>query len=490
MSPAAARRPAARRRASPVRKPKPRSPTPPQVRASEWDPKVGLEILEAVLGQVSGPADARYYQDLWTTLRCANTVLYQPHNEFISSVSLRVATREGRLGVATTSDLSPLGLRSLVETAQAMARVAPPVSWFPGFPENPRGPTPKVPFSRRVLESDLERHGKELAEAFAAVQDSLGPARISGVYNLGASLLAVANTSGLRRSSLRSSTQASFLTELPDRDPPVSGWAEGAHWDPGQVDLTRLAMEAVAATPKTPPKMARPGTYRVLLSGSALSEMMSFLAWAGLGANAVHEGWSFLVGKEGKRLISKAVSLTDDPLNTSGLPAPVDYEGLLSRRRPIVRDGIFNGAAHDVLSAARDKAGPTANALPPEAPFGELGPIPSHLSMAPGRAGTEELVKELKEGILVTRFHYVRSVHPGKTIITGMTRDGTYRVEKGEVREPITNLRFTESILTALDGVELVGRASRCYADERGFIAQVLSPVVSRAFTFTSATTF
>lgn len=455
-----------------------------------WEPKAGLEVLEKVLSQTSGPADVRYYQDRWITLRCANTVLYQPHAEEVTSLSLRVATPEGRLGVATTSDLSSAGLAALVQAAQSMARVAPPVSGFPGFPPDPKGATVPAPFARGVLEEDLERHGQEIADAFGEVQEELGPARISGVYNAGASLLAVANTSGLRRSSLRSSVQASFLTELPGREPPVSGWAEAAHWDPKKIDLSRLAMEAVAATPRTPPKMARPGTYRVLLSGSALSEMMSFLSWAGLGANAVHEGWSFLVGQERRRLVAPEVVLTDDPRSPAGLPAPIDFEGQPTRPRPVVRDGIFTGPAHDTLTGARGHVPSTANALPPEAPFGELGPIPTHLSMAPGRAGTEELLKELKDGILVTRFHYVRLVHPGKTIITGMTRDGTYRVARGEVVEPVTNLRFTESILTALHGVELVGKASRCYADERGWMAQVLSPVVSGAFTFTSATTF
>jgi PmbA protein len=450
----------------------------------------GLEVLEELLGLVQGPADARFYEDRWITLRCANTSLYQPHADQSRGVSLRVATPEGRFGVATTSDLSKEGLKALVATASSLARVAPPTEGFQGFPGPDGERTPPIAFSPKVLDEDLEPLGERLAEAFQVIEEALGPARISGVYNQGLSVVAVANTSGLRRGYRRSAAQASLLSELPQRDPPVSGWSEGGHWDPSKVDLAELAREAVVATAKSAPQACEPGKYRVLLLGPAVSEFVNFLSYLGLGANSVEEGWSFLVEGKGKRLVAPAFELTDDPLSPEGIPSAVDFEGLPHRPRPVFHDGVAQGPAYDTLTGARAKVPSTRNAIPPEAPYGDLGPVPRHLKMAAGEHGWDELVKELKTGILVTRFWYVRAVHPGKTLLTGMTRDGTYWVENGEIKHPIRNLRFTESILDTFAGVEAIGRRLRCHADERGFFCPVLAPIVSRAFTFTSATSF
>ncbi len=448
------------------------------------------ELLERVLAAVHEPADVRYYREQWTTLRSANSMLYQPHSETVESISLRICSEDGRLGVATSTEISAEGIAALVRRARALAQVAPAVRDFPGFPEDPGTPTPAIPVARGVFQDDLEARGQALADAFAVVEDEIGPARISGVVNQGISQLAVANTSGLHRNSYRTVAQANFLTEIASRDPPPSGWAEMAHWDPARLDLIGLAREAARITPRVRPRMAKPGRYRVLLSGSALFELLSFLSWMGLGALSVEEGWSFLVNGQGKRVAAPEITLVDDPRNPRGLPAALDAEGLPMRRRTLIDRGVARGPAHDTLTAARARTRSTANALPPEAPAGSIGPIPRNLLLRPGTATLEELVKELRRGILVTRFHYVRSVHPGKTTLTGMTRDGTYWVERGEVQHPITNLRFTEGILSTLAGTELVGGKVRAYGDERGFMSAVLPSLVSRSFTFPSATTF
>ena len=58
----------------------------------------------------------------------------------------------------------------------------------------------------------------------------------------------------------------------------------------------------------------------------------------------------------------------------------------------------------------------------------------------------------------MTRFWYVNVVHPTQTVLTGMTRDGTFLIEHGEIARPIRNLRFTTSVLDALASVEAIGR--------------------------------
>ena len=77
--------------------------------------------------------------------------------------------------------------------------------------------------------------------------------------------------------------------------------------------------------------------------------------------------------------------------------------------------------------------------------------------MAPGGATIDQMIAATARGVLVTRFHYSNIVHPKESIITGMTRDGTFLIERGEVKHPVKNFRFTQSIIEALKATSMVG---------------------------------
>jgi predicted Zn-dependent protease len=138
---------------------------------------------------------------------------------------------------------------------------------------------------------------------------------------------------------------------------------------------------------------------------------------------------------------------------------------------------------YDAQTAAKAGRTSTGHGLP--AP-NQYGPFPLNGFMAAGGSSREDLIGGLERGLLVTRFHYTNPVHPKLAIVTGMTRDGLFLVEGGEVRGPVRNLRFTQSYLEALAGVEAVGSTRRLL---RGFLGAVLVPAVRiSAFTFTGAT--
>jgi PmbA protein len=113
------------------------------------------------------------------------------------------------------------------------------------------------------------------------------------------------------------------------------------------------------------------------------------------------------------------------------------------------------------------------------------GPMAAHLTMDAGDATLDELLEPIESGIYVTRLWYVRAVHPLRTIITGMTREGTFRIVKGKLGNAVRDLRFTQSIVDALGDVRGVSRERRLELgeDESG----ILSPWLHLgSFSFTS----
>jgi predicted Zn-dependent protease len=108
--------------------------------------------------------------------------------------------------------------------------------------------------------------------------------------------------------------------------------------------------------------------------------------------------------------------------------------------------------------------------------------------MARGTADQTDLLRGIRRGVWVTRFHYVNPVQPTKTIITGMTRDGTFLIEDGEITRPIQNMRFTQSVLDALSCVEAIGREWSVVQEDLG--ATCVPALRIGRFRFSSATTF
>jgi PmbA protein len=441
------------------------------------------ELPEGVTG------DARISSGGWTTIRFANGRITQPHHEQSTRVSFRVADGN-RLGTATTSDLSPDGVEAVVRAARALARVAPLEPTFIGLPKD-EAPHPRtIAFSAATAELSPEEATRIAERILAAAEGGAPGGRIAGVVNVGGETMRVVNSEGLDRRTTTSAAQASVLVDRPELDPPVSGWSEGAHWDAHKLDPERLGREAAERMATSAPAAVAPGAYRVVLRGPAVSDLLQFLVDMGFGGLGEQQGWSCLAHRRGKRIAPESVHLMDDACTPNGLPMGIDYEGVATRPTPLIDHGTAGPAVTDTLLAGRLGRPRTGHAVPPEAPYGDVGAMPSHLVLAAGDAREEELIRETRRGLLVTRFHYVRSVDPTRGVITGMTRDGTYRIEHGEIVGPARNLRFTDSVLTTLKGVQLLGRERRIYGAERGGSAVTCPALLTSSFRFTSATLF
>ena len=454
------------------------------VRAS---PRRSVDAALASLGD-DWSADVRLVSEAWTTIRFANGRIHQPHFDRSTSVSFRAA-RAGQIATATTVDVSPEGIAAVVASARALSSEAPKERRFAGFPKPSGRPPRPVAFSSATAKLSPEAAVRVAERILDAAEAAAPGARIAGAVNIGSEALTVLNSSGLDRATASSLAQATVLVDRPDRDPPVSAWSEGGHWDVARLDPAKLGREA-GQLPTGAPTPVEPGKYRVILRGPAMSELLGFLSMLGFAGHGEVEGWSCLRGRRGKRVAPDFVHLVDDPRSRETIPRAVDYEGTPTRAVPLIDHGIAGPAATDLVTSGRLRKPLTGHGPPPEAPSGEWGPIPSHALLAAGDASDEELVRATRRGLLVTRFHYVRVVDPGRGIITGMTRDGTYRIERGEIVGPVRNLRFTESVLTAIAHLELLGRDRRIYASERGGGAATTPAALLGEFRFTSATLF
>jgi len=230
------------------------------------------------------------------------------------------------------------------------------------------------------------------------------------------------------------------------------------------------------------------GTHAAILEPYAFSELLWYFGFSSLGALSCLEGRSYLSGRLGEKLFDEKFTLIDDGLDPEGMPKAFDLEGVPKQRVTIVEDGVAKDVVWDRRTAKRAGEGKESTGHALTAPAQGFGPLPLNLSVRAGDAPTGELPERVGDGIYVTRLHYLGVVDPREGIITGMTRDGTFKIEGGKVTKPLVNLRFTtsfpklvEGILGLSDEVVLVNRSD--YYDERYPFGTRVPAIATSAFT-------
>jgi len=412
--------------------------------------------------------------------RFANSYIHQ--NVAERNVQVRVRAVVGkRIGVASTNDLSGESLARVVETALEVARLQPENPDFISLPEP--APIPAVrAFSETTASFTPEARARAVGNICRrAVENGLVA---SGAFSTGVGEIAVANSLGVF--AYFPTTLADLKTVIMSED--SSGYGASVAWDVEQIDAGAVGVEAVdRALRSRHPRQIEPGRYTVILEEYATEDILEMLSYVGLGALAVQEGRSFMCDRFGEQIVAPAISIWDDGLDPRGLPLPFDFEGVPKQRVSLIEKGVAMNVVYDSYTAGREGKASTGHSLPAPNTF---GPLPINMFMAPGQATLEEMIASTERGILVTRFWYTRPVHPKLTIITGMTRDGTFLIEKGEIVYPVKNLRFTQSYLDALSSVEMVGRTTKLVRSDFELNGNHVPALKLREFEFTGVTEF
>ena len=432
-------------------------------------------VMEAALDMPGVDGVEVLFLHEWGGLtRFASSAIHQSTWKEDTAIRVRVVSN-GRIGVASTNDFSEPGARQAAINAAEMAGVVSPDPLFPGL-----APPADAPQKEAYDDSTASTTPGDQAERVAALVAQCDDGfHAAGSFETGAVEIAVVNSEG--QFCYAPTTQAS-VTALVSGGEGGAGYVEGWATRAADLDLESIGRRASRkARDSQGPRPLEAGHYEVVLEPAAVATLVSFLAYMGFGGRALAEGRSCLSGKHGQRVTAEPISIADDVL-ADGMPgAPFDFEGTPKRRVDLIRDGVFVDGVYDRRSARQAGKEPTGHALPPPNPE---GPFPLNLVMEPGDSGLDDMVAGTGRGLLVTRFHYSNIVHPLDSVITGMTRDGTWLIEDGEIKHPVRNLRFTQSILEALSNVDLVGRDTEMVS-EFFFSASLVPALKLSRFHFT-----
>jgi len=447
-------------------------------------PEFGLDRLHAAAAPALGLAGAEGVEVVvrHSTLgltRFANSQIHQNVHTEDLAVRMRVVAGGGRVGVVEVAGTDRDEVRRAAEQALAAARLAPADPDFPGLAPAAPVPAPPEPDPATLATGPAER-----AQAVRALLTEVPAAyEAAGAYATGAVETAVFTSAGQAVAATVPSAQLTTVVA----GPTSSGWAEAGGRSVTDIDPRAAGRRAVGkAVAGAQPTEVDPGDWPVVLEPAATGALIEFLAYLGFGGRAWLERRACTSGRLGERALHPTVTIVDDALSPDAAGFPFDAEGTAKQRVDLVRDGVLNAVVHDRATGAKTGTASTGHALP--AP-NTWGPLPVDPRLLPGDGGSvDDLIAGMDRGLLITRFHYVNVVHPLETVLTGMTRDGTFLVSEGRVVAAVRNLRFQQSVLAALATVDAIGTDTEWTSEIFGGSR---SPGVRLPrFTFASTTTF
>lgn len=392
----------------------------------------------------------------------------------ISQSTLVVQSSFGKkMGVATINEFDDASLEKVVRRSEELARLAPE---NPEFVKNLGPQQYQEPSPRQFVQQTASLSPKERADAVA---QSLAIAKenklvAAGFMENNAGFSAMMNSSGLF--AYNTSTNVNFNVTLRTDDGKGSGYASRGFNDVAKLDVaasTRVAAQKAANSSGA--KALEPGKYTVILEPAAAIVLLETIFF-NMDARSADEGRSFLSKPDGKtklgeKLVDERVTIYSDPLNPELPTSTWNGDGRPQEKISWINKGVIENLYYSRFWAEQKNK--------------KAVPGPDAVIMEGGTQSLEDLIKATEKGILVTRLWYIRSVDPQTLLQTGLTRDGTFYIENGQIKFPVKNFRFNESPIIMLNNLEALGKPERTVSGESN-IQALIPPLKIRDFTFSS----
>jgi predicted Zn-dependent protease len=426
--------------------------------------------------------------------RFANNTIHQNVAEENYGVSVRTVF-SGRTARATTNKFDDQSLRDVVSASESLARVQERDTDLLPVPDAGEGARATLEIPSRHFQATAALTPEQRAEAVGKIVSIAQKHKLTtaGIFSSAQGVEGIFNSRGLSNWHTQTSAEISITMLAEDS----SGWQKS-----NSPDVTKLNPQALAETAakkaveSAGPREISAGKYTVIFEPAAVLDMVGFMFFD-FGGLAILDQRSFLNNRIGPRLFGENISIWDDVAHPLQAGPSFDGEGVRRKNVQLVENGVVKRLVYARATAEKMRSSEHAGKIGPIEPTGHGFPIPNEMGEGPMNIvfepprdpkTVEQMVSSTERGILVTRLWYIREVDPYEKILTGMTRDGTFLVENGQLVCGVRNFRFNQSLIEMLSNVEQMSTPVRTSGEES--FDMVVPAMKVRDFNFTEVTKF
>lgn len=393
--------------------------------------------------------------------RYANSQIHQNVAAERGGVAIKVVV-DRKIGTLLVNSLESAQINEAVNDVIKIAQVTPKNKDFKSLPEPSDWAPIENAFYKETAECTPDYRAERVKEVIdVAHSKSKHVKAVAGSFSTESLTYAVVNSLGV--SAWAESAVASIQATVISKSGNSQGFSSEEQYSRRikDIDAVRVGSKAAERSVKSMnPGDVPIGEYEVVLSPRAVAGLLMYLGYISFSATSFQDGQSFVKYNLNKRVFDSKLYVHDDSRDPRTLYSfPIDGEGVPKGKVQLIDGGIVSekSICYNSFTAGKEGKISTGHALPPI--FGFMGrPLPFNILVTAGDASIEEMIQDTKQGIFITRFHYTNPVDPSKAILTGLTRDGTFFIEKGELVKPLKNLRYTDSMLSALKSIPMIGK--------------------------------
>lgn len=394
------------------------------------------------------------------TIRITDSEIAEIKENHERSIGVRIV-KDKKISSAQSTILDPKIVEQAVKNSASLARR----EFWGGFAGNSDTITIQKTNDPKIWSMDSTK-AVEFTQIMIDHAKHQRISRISGSLNIVCDEFEIQNTSGLKKQE-----GSTYISGVINADSeigiPVSGIGQASArtldgFSPDKIGSDAAQMCVNSANPGTPETQ----TTSVIFEPLAVGEILYFVLGPNFALKTFSEKKSCFP-KIGEKIAVNDLDVLDDPHTPDSLGAKsFDDEGVPTKKTHYIKDGVFESTYADLYNAYKEKSSSTGNACRPGIPLGHSSsPIPisapHNLTISPGNKSRDEVIRETKNGILVSRLWYTYAVNPIKGDFSCTARSGIWQIQNGQITNPIKPVRIIHSLPKLLQNISGIGDNSK-----------------------------
>jgi PmbA protein len=398
-----------------------------------------------------------------TTVRITDSEIAEIKQNDDQGVGIRLITEKKVLSSFSTN----IEEKDLVEKALQAKSFLQPKRFWKSLP---------LPLQFSKIERTYDRKldditGKEAIEIANIMIDSASHQkikRISGSLNIVSENFEIANTNGISSSDKSTYIAGTINADSDHGNTPVSGIGAISCRTMDSFSASQVGVEAKEmCIDSINPQSCESDTYSIIFEPYAIGEMLAFVFASNFNLKTYSEKRSCFADKLGKKIATEHFSLIDNPHHPDGIGSkPFDDEGVPTKIRYLIKDGIFSNVYSDSFYAFKEGMETTGNASRMGTPMGRTAepipiPTPHNLMIDKGNVEREAMIHNTRKGLLVGRLWYTYPVSPERGDFSCTARSGVRIIENGKIVSAGKPVRIMHSLPLLLQNISDIGKDSR-----------------------------
>ncbi|MEW6042705.1 MAG: TldD/PmbA family protein [Thermoproteota archaeon] len=397
------------------------------------------------------------------TVRITDSEITEIKENFVKSIGIRIIHGK-KISSLESTLLDP---KKIVDEALKSTRNLTRREFWKSLPLNPKMSTVEKTNDPRVWELDSAKVSEIANQMIDAASHKLVN-RISGSLNVVCDDFELENSNGMQRVERATYLSAVINADSEAGSVPVSGIGQANSRMLGDFDAAGVGKEAMQmCISSINPQNCDAGKTNIIFEPIAIGELLTFVFGPNFNLKTFSDKRSCFAEKYGAKIAVEEFNLLDDPHTPNGLGTKsFDDEGLATKKTPFVEDGTFVGTYSDSYNAFKENVEPSANACRPGSPLGrssEPVPIaaPHNLTIKSGKISRDEVIRDTKNGILISRLWYTYAVNPIKGDFSCTARSGIWTIQNGELKSPAKSVRIIHNLPVLLQNITHIANNTR-----------------------------